>query len=83
MKLPIKKNTRVDLCYSNGTCFSCLVEFTDEGDKLLYDECGRRDLKEMYWTFKFKATNYMEIDNFPLSCYPYAFKKIPQVKYTY
>lgn len=81
VKLPLMKNCRVDYIEINGQTWSFLVDFIN--NNTLYYESHGETIKKMYSTFKFIASNYMAIDNYPFNFYPCEFIKLPNVKYRY
>ena len=81
MKMPLKKNCRVDFKKWNDKRYSVLVDFVNGVS--LYSETGLKSINQLYGEFKYRVNQGLEVDNWAYPFYAEPFCKIDGANYSF
>ena len=79
VKLPLRKDCRVDNVFVGGRNYSCLVDYIN--NETIYTELGVAGIGNLYSNFKFAAINELPINTAHYLPLTHPFKQIENVNY--
>ena len=80
IKLPLRKNCRVDYINAGGHTYSCLIDYMN--NETIYTEIGIDGIGNLYHNFKFAAINELPINTASYLPLTHPFKQLENVLYS-